>query len=79
LDLGPVHLLGLSLGGTIAMEAVLKKPSLIKTLILAGTACNADRGLTADPEVLALFATRPDLSDEETCGVPCRPFSAPGR
>ena len=41
------------------------KPSLVKTLILAGTACNADRGLTSDPEMLALFATLPELSDEE--------------
>ncbi len=65
LHLGPVHLLGLSMGGMVAMEAALLKPSLVKTLILAGTACNADRGLTTDPEVLALFATLPELSDEE--------------
>ena len=65
LNLGPVHLLGLSMGGMVAMEAALRKPSLVKTLILAGTACNADQGLTADPEVLALFATLPELSDEE--------------
>jgi 3-oxoadipate enol-lactonase len=65
LNLGSVHLLGLSMGGMVAMEAALMKPSLVKTLILAGTACNADRGLTSDPEVLALFATLPELSDEE--------------
>ena len=65
LDLGPVHLLGLSMGGMVAMEAALRKPSLVKTLVLAGTACNADQGLTDDPEVLALFATLPELSDEE--------------
>jgi len=29
LDLGPVHLLGLSMGGMVAMEAALRKPSLI--------------------------------------------------
>ena len=65
LNLGPVHLMGLSMGGMVALEAALKKPSLVKTLVLAGTACNADRGLTSDPEVLALFATLPELSDEE--------------
>jgi 3-oxoadipate enol-lactonase len=65
LNLGPVHLLGLSMGGMVAMEAALRTPSLVKTLILAGTACNADQGLTVDPEVLALFATLPELSDEE--------------
>ncbi len=57
LALGPVHLLGLSMGGMVAMEAALTRPALVKTLILAGTACNADQGLTADPEVLGLFAT----------------------
>jgi 3-oxoadipate enol-lactonase len=65
LNLGPVHLLGLSMGGMIALEAALGQPELVKTLILAGTACNADQGLTTDPEVLALFATLPELSDEE--------------
>jgi 3-oxoadipate enol-lactonase len=65
LNLGAVHLLGLSMGGMIALEAALVKPELVKSLILAGTACDADRGLTADPEVLALFATLPELSDEE--------------
>jgi 3-oxoadipate enol-lactonase len=64
LNLGPVHLLGLSMGGMIALEAALVQPALVRTLILAGTACNADRGLTTDPEVLALFATLPELSDE---------------
>jgi len=49
----------------VAMEAAPRKPSRVKTLILAATACNADRGLTADPEALALFATLPELSDEE--------------
>jgi 3-oxoadipate enol-lactonase len=65
LNLGPVNLLGLSMGGMIALEAALAKPDLVKTLILAGTTCHADQGLTADPEVLALFATLPELSDEE--------------
>jgi hypothetical protein len=39
------------------------------SMVLAGTACKADRGLTTDPEVLALFATLPDLSDMEAPGA----------
>lgn len=67
-DSGPrlhVTRMGLSMGGMIALEAALMEPSLVKTLILAGTTCQADRGLTTDPEVLALFATLPELSDME--------------
>jgi 3-oxoadipate enol-lactonase len=65
LNAGPVHLLGLSLGGMIAQEVALSRPDLVRTLLLAGTACDSDRGLTDDPEILRLFATRPELSAEE--------------
>jgi pimeloyl-ACP methyl ester carboxylesterase len=65
LGLGPVHLLGLSMGGMIAQEVALGRPDLVQTLLLAGTACDADRGLTGDPEVLKLFVTLPELTAEE--------------
>ncbi|MBA4392773.1 MAG: hypothetical protein C0407_04380 [Desulfobacca sp.] len=65
LALGPVHLLGISMGGMIAQQVILNRPDLIKTLILDCTSCNSGQGLTKEPEVLALFATLPDLSDEE--------------
>jgi pimeloyl-ACP methyl ester carboxylesterase len=35
LDLGPAHLVGLSIGGTIAIEANRRHPSLVATLVLA--------------------------------------------
>ena len=65
LGLGPVHLLGISMGGMIAQQVVLSRPDLVKTLILGCTTCNAATGTTTDPNVLKLFATRPELSDEE--------------
>jgi pimeloyl-ACP methyl ester carboxylesterase len=65
LDPGPVHLLGLSMGGMIALEIAWRRPELIRTLLLAGTACESDRGLTRDPEMLKLFATLPGLTPEE--------------
>jgi pimeloyl-ACP methyl ester carboxylesterase len=37
LDLGPVHLLGLSWGGTVALELYRRRPELVASLILADT------------------------------------------
>lgn len=65
LNLGPVHLLGLSMGGMIAQQTALIRPDLIQTLILCSTTCNSFTGLSSDPEVMKLFATLPELSDEE--------------
>jgi 3-oxoadipate enol-lactonase len=64
LNLGPVHLLGISMGGMIAQQVVLLRPDLIQSLILGCTACNSGKGITTDPKVLELFATLPQLSDE---------------
>ncbi len=65
LGLGPVHLLGISMGGMIAQQTALSRPDLVKTLILGCTTCNAAQGTSTDPRVLELFATLPELSDEE--------------
>jgi 3-oxoadipate enol-lactonase len=65
LALGPVHLLGVSMGGMIAQQVTLIRPDLVKTLILGCTTCNSGQGMTTDPEVMDLFATLPELSDDE--------------
>lgn len=64
LSLGPVHLLGISMGGMIAQQVTLLRPDLVKSLILGCTTCHSGRGLTSDPQVLELFTTLPELSDE---------------
>src|SRR5579875_1434062 len=50
---GPVHLLGHSMGGRIAMEAVLRRPDLVRSLILMDT--TAGGFSAADPEMQALY------------------------
>lgn len=65
LSLGPVHLLGISMGGMIAQQVALSRPDLVKSLILGCTTCNSGQGITVDPKVLELFATLPELSDED--------------
>jgi 3-oxoadipate enol-lactonase len=62
---GPVHLLGVSMGGMIAQQVALNRSDLVKTLILGCSTCNSGVGMSTDPEVLELFATLPELSDEE--------------
>jgi pimeloyl-ACP methyl ester carboxylesterase len=42
LDLGPVHLMGHSQGGFIALEAVLARPDLVRSLVVAGSASYTD-------------------------------------
>jgi pimeloyl-ACP methyl ester carboxylesterase len=77
LALGPVHLLGISMGGMIAQQVILNRPDLVKTLILGCTTCNSGQGLSSDPEVLELFATLPELSDEENVRRSLPVFFAP--
>lgn len=77
LGLGPVHLLGISMGGMIAQYLTLNRPDLIKTLILGCTTCNSGQGMSTDPEVLGLFTTIPELSDEENVRRSLPVFFAP--
>jgi pimeloyl-ACP methyl ester carboxylesterase len=42
LDLGPVHLVGHSQGGFIALEAALARPDLVRSLVVAGSASYTD-------------------------------------
>lgn len=77
LALGPVHLLGISMGGMIAQQVMLNRSDLVKTLILGCTTCNSGQGMSSDPEVLELFATRPELSDEENVRRSLPVFFAP--
>jgi pimeloyl-ACP methyl ester carboxylesterase len=65
LDLGPVHIFGVSMGGMMAQHLALIRPDLVKTLVLGCTTCNSAKGLTRDADTRALFATLPELSDEE--------------
>lgn len=74
---GPVHLLGISMGGMIAQQVTLNRSDLVNTLILGCTTCNSGQGMSSDPEVLELFASRPELSDEENVRRSLPVFFAP--
>ncbi|MBI4772786.1 MAG: alpha/beta fold hydrolase [Deltaproteobacteria bacterium] len=65
LDLGAAHLLGISMGGMIAMQAALDAPQTVRSLVLGCTTCEGTRGFNPDPKVAEMFKTLPELSDED--------------
>ena len=66
LDLGPVHLVGASLGGFIAQHAALRRPDLLRSLTLIMTSTGSRRVGQADPRLLGrLLRGRVVTSREE--------------
>jgi pimeloyl-ACP methyl ester carboxylesterase len=69
LDLGPVHLVGASLGGFIAQSAALRQPDKLRSLTLIMTSTGSRRVGQADPRLLGrllkgrVVATREEASD----------------
>jgi pimeloyl-ACP methyl ester carboxylesterase len=45
LDIGPVHLVGLSMGGFVAMRVAARRPDLLRSLTLLDTACTAETAI----------------------------------
>ena len=43
LDAGPVHLLGFSMGGMVAQRVALKRPALLKSLVLMNTSAEPEK------------------------------------
>ena len=52
LGVGPAHIFGMSLGGMIAQELVLRYPESVRTLILGGTMAGGPTAMFAGPEVV---------------------------
>lgn len=67
LDLGPVHLAGVSMGGAIAQSIALKRPDLVRTLtLIATTAVGGADGFALPgplPKVAATFQNPPPDPD----------------
>ncbi len=57
LDVSSAHVFGMSLGGMIAQELVLRHPERVRTLVLGGTMCGGPHAITAGPELARHFMT----------------------
>jgi pimeloyl-ACP methyl ester carboxylesterase len=64
---GAAHVFGISMGGMIAQELVLRHPGRVKKLILGCTTCGGPHAVKSSPESAAFLfdPERAKLSDEE--------------
>jgi pimeloyl-ACP methyl ester carboxylesterase len=65
LELGPVHLVGASLGGFIAQTAALHRPDSLRSLTLIMTSTGSRRVGQADPRLLGRLLKRRVVTDRE--------------
>ncbi len=65
LGINRAHVLGISMGGRIGQELVLRHPEQVQGLVLGCTACGGTHEVQREPEVTALFAPTPCLSPQE--------------
>lgn len=78
LGLGPSHILGYSLGGTIAMELAARRPELVRSLVLVSTHSGGEQHIPADPEAHARLAPDPALDHRANMGRSMAVVAAPG-
>ena len=66
LGIGPAHVLGVSMGGMIAQELALRRPELVRGLVLACTTLGGRAAVPMAPETMrSMFALRQDLPTHE--------------
>lgn len=68
LGLGPVHVVGASLGGFISQTLALRHPRLVRSLTLMMTSTGSRRVGQADPRLVGRLLTRRPVPDREAAG-----------
>ena len=62
---GPADIVGLSMGGYVALTLALERPELVQSLVLAGTGAGGPNRVRRPPEVAAAFTAALRLPYEE--------------
>ena len=62
LGIGKAHVMGISMGGTIAQELALGHPERVLGLVLGCTGCGAAHSVPAEPQAIVMLAATPGLS-----------------
>lgn len=65
LNLGPTHVVGISMGGFISQELAINYPALVKQLVLVATSAGSPAHVSAAPEIMGLLM-RNDAEDVPT-------------
>lgn len=65
LGLSQADLLGWSFGGVVAQKVALKRPDLVRKLVVAGSGSGTAPGMPAMPERVATIMTKPDSDLED--------------
>ncbi len=68
LELGPVHLVGASLGGFIAQTAALRRPDLVRSLTLIMTSTGSRRVGRSRPRLFRRLLARREVTSREQAG-----------
>lgn len=64
LNLAPAHVVGYSMGGSIALELALAEPELVRSLVLVSSTLGGPEQVSADPDVLARLVPEPALDHQ---------------